>query len=362
MAQTTAATGLTVQQWDDKFFTEYLGNNPFKPYMGTKETDIIQVKENLTKNKGDKITFALVNKLTGAANDGTTKLDGNEEKMTSRSFPLQVGLRRHAVTVPEMEEQKSAIGLREAAKPTLMDWAMEQDVDRVIAALHSINGVAYGTANATQRNTWLTNNANRVLFGAAVGNNTGVHSTSLANIDATNDKFTAATASLMKRLAIRANPKIRPIRIAGSNKRFYVVFVHPLLFRDLKADPVIVEAQKHTADANQNNKLFQGGDIEWDGMIFHEVDDYPTFAGVGAGGTVDVGCAHLCGAQALGLGIAKRWQTREKAEDDYGNEQGLGVRAIDGLAKMLFGSGSSDTANQKDHGVVTGYFAAVADA
>lgn len=362
MALTTAAAGLTVEQWDDDFFTEYLGNNPFKSYMGTDEASIIQVKENLTKKKGDKINFALVNKLTNAANDGSSKLDGNEEKLGSRSFGLTVGLRRHAVTVPEMEEQKSAISLRNAAKPSLKDWAAEQDVDRVIASLHSINGVAYGTANATQKNAWLADNSDRVLFGKLKSNNTGTHSTSLANIDATDDRATAAALSLMKRIALKANPKIRPIRIEGTNKRYFVVFAHSLLFRDLKADATIVAAQKDVALAQQNNKLFQGGDIEWDGMIIHEVDDYPTLTGVGAGGTVDVGCMHLCGAQALGLGIAKRWNTREKKEDDYGNESGVGIVAIDGLQKMLFGSGATDTDDLKDHGVVTGYFAAVADA
>ena len=29
MADTLAAEGLTPQQWDDRFFTEYLQNNPF---------------------------------------------------------------------------------------------------------------------------------------------------------------------------------------------------------------------------------------------------------------------------------------------------------------------------------------------
>lgn len=362
MAQTAAATGLTVEQWDDKFFTEYLGNNPFKAYMGTAETDIIQVKEDLTKKKGDTIHFALVNKLTGASNDGTTKLEGNEESMVSRSFALSVGLRRHAVSVPEFEEQKSAIGLRDAAKPNLMDWAMEQDVDRVIAALHSFNGVAYGTATEGQKDAWLVDNADRVLFGAAKSNNAANdHSASLLNIDATADKLTASAASLMKRIALSANPKVRPIRIAGMNKRYFVVFTHPLLFRDLKNDPVIVQAQREVTLSNENNRLFQGGDIEWDGMIFHEVDDMTTLSGVGAS-AIDVGCAFLCGAQALGLAVAKRWQTREKAETDYGNEKGVGVVSIDGLKKMIFGSGASDTADTKDHGVVTGYFAAVADA
>ena len=44
------AAGLTVEQWDDKFFTEYLTENRFAGEMGTNESSIIQVKENLMKS------------------------------------------------------------------------------------------------------------------------------------------------------------------------------------------------------------------------------------------------------------------------------------------------------------------------
>lgn len=370
MAQTAAATGLTPQQWDDQFFTEYLRNNPFNAYMGTGETDIIQVKRNLQKKKGDSITYALVNRFTGSANDGTSKLEGNEEQGTSRSHKLTVALRRNAFSTTEFEEQKSAIDLRNAFKAQMREWAMTQDIQRVVDQLYSINGVAIGTATEAQKDAWLDDNLDRVLFGAAkanvkqtapAGGATNDHSASLAEIDGTNDTLTASALSLMKRIALSADPKIRPVLDSGTNKRRFIVFAHPLCFRDLKNDPVITQAQREVVIANQNSKLFQGGDLEWDGMIIHEVDDMTTLTGVGAAG-IDVGGVFLCGAQALGLGIALPWQTREKKEDDYGNETGIGIVTIDGLDKLTFGSGASDTTTPKQHGVVTGYFAAVADA
>ena len=64
MADSRVSTGLTVEQWDDKFFVEYLTQNRYAGEMGTSENSIIQVKENLTKKPGDRINFALVNKLT----------------------------------------------------------------------------------------------------------------------------------------------------------------------------------------------------------------------------------------------------------------------------------------------------------
>ena len=93
MADTIVATGLTVQQWDDKFFTEYLTENRFEGEMGTSEGDIIQVKEDLSKKAGDSVTFSLVNRLTQDAITGRDVLEGNEERMDTRSFRLYVDKR-----------------------------------------------------------------------------------------------------------------------------------------------------------------------------------------------------------------------------------------------------------------------------
>ena len=369
MTDTTAAAGLTVQQWDDKFFVEHVQQNRFSSEMGTSENAIIQVKENLKQKKGDSVTFALVNRLTGAGVSNGATLEGNEEDMDSRSFKLTIGERAHGVRVTDWQNQISAIDLRKAAKMTLKTWAMEDTRDRVIAALSSINGVAYGTATASQRDAWLDDNLDRVLFGkekanvstsAPAGGATHDHSASLANIDATNDKLTSSAASLMKRIARTASPKIRPVMSESSGRFYYTCYVPSLVFRDLKADSTITQAQRDVSLRMQNEKLFKGGDIEWDGIIFKEIEDIPVLTNAGAGGAVDVAPVYLCGAQALGYGIANRWKSAEETFD-YGRKKGVAIMEMGGIEKMLFGSGSTDTADLKDHGVVTGFFAAVAD-
>jgi N4-gp56 family major capsid protein len=364
MAYTTSAAGLTVKQWDDQFFTEYLGNHPFKGEMGTSENSVIHMKEDLTKKTGDTIVFALANDFAGNPNDGTTRMDGSEEALTTRSFPLTVGLRRNAFLIREMEEQKSAIDLRNAGKAAMKAWTTRQDVLRICRQLHAVDGLAYGTATAPQRNTWLVNNTDRVLFGSVKsGAASGVMATALLTVDNTVDKLTAASLSLMKRIALSASPKITPLMIEKDNRRWFKVFAHPLCFRDLKNDPVIIQAQREVQIEQENNRLFKGGDIVWDGMIVSEVDDYvsQTYTGAGTAG-IDVGGVHLLGAQAMGMAIAARWETREKSENDYGNEQGFGYRAIDSIEKLRFGTGAGDTTTPKDNGVVSGFFAAVADA
>lgn len=364
MANTGAATGLTVQQWDDEFFEEYVQQNVFSRYMGTDENSVIQVKEDLTKKQGDTIHFALVNRLKNDAVLGNNTLVGNEEKMSSRSHALTVNQRRNAVVIPAFEGQKSAINLRKAAKSQLKTWSMEDTRDLVIESLGDISGVAYASASEAQKDAWLVLNQDRVLFGAAKSNASSLdHSTSLANIDNTADKFTPAALSLMKRLATaaRANgfPKLTPITV-DNGKRYFVAFAGSLTFRDFKSDSTITQAQRETVIKMQNIKLFEGGDQEWDGIIVHEVDDIPVYTGVGAGG-IDVSPVYLCGAQALGMGWAKRWQSIEDSTD-YEDKQGLAIRGWLDVDKLRFGTGAADTDSPIQNGVVTGYFAAVADA
>lgn len=357
MAETNAATGLVVEQWDDQFFKEYIQDSPFKAAMGTGESSIIQVKESLTTKKGNQINYALVNRLTNGGVTGNGTLEGNEEDLTSRSHGVTVTTRRNGVRVDDEEEQKSAISLRKAAKATLMDWAMEDQRDLIIQALGSINGTAFSSADATARDAWLVDNSDRVLFGAAVGNNaSNDHSAAMGQIDSTNDTLTASALSLMKRIALTASPKVRPIRIANGGRRYYVAYANPRLFRDLKNDSTIIQAQRDVQLREQNNKLFEGGDIVWDGIVVKEVDDIP----VESNGSIDCAPIYLCGAQALGFAWARRWKTTTEVFD-YGFKHGCAVSAMYGVEKLTFGSGSGDTDDLKDHGVVTGFFAAVAD-
>jgi N4-gp56 family major capsid protein len=359
MADTVAATGLTVEQWDDKYFVEYIQDVPFKGLMGGGANSIFQVKEDLGTKPGDKIHFALVNRLTNSATTGTDTLEGNEEDMASRSHQLTVNKRRHAVRIPEMAEQRSAIPLRNAARAVLMDWSKEDTRDLIIAACGSINGVAYASASEAQKDAWLVDNTDRVLFGAAKSNHTTDHSAALGNVDSTNDVLTTGALSLMKRIALTAAPKVRPITIGPNGKRGYVAFAHPLLFRDLKESTAMQTAQREVALAMENNRLFEGGDLFWDNIIIKEIDDFETLTGVG-NGSIDVGRICLMGAQAIGIGYAKRWRSRVE-EFDYGDKYGVAIDGIYGVDKMTFGSGTGDTDDLKDHGIVTGYFSAVAD-
>lgn len=354
MADTAAATGLVVQQWEDKFFQQYLHDGGFKPLMGTDENSVIQVKEDLTKKAGDSITIALVNRLDNAAVTGSSTLEGNEEDMTQRSMRIFVDKRRNGVRIAEMAEQRTAISLRNAARATLLDWAMEDTRDLCIEALGSLNGTRFVDRTAAIGDAWLVDNADRVVFGAAAAGFTDL-SADLALLDTAADLFNATALDAMVLKAKTCSPKIRPMRDPGNGKRYYVAFANPHAFKNLR-DSLDTEVLASTVVQMEASKLFEGGDIFWNGVIVKETDNIPIYENLGTSGTNEVTPVYLCGAQALAVAYAKRWRTVTETFD-YEDKDGVAIEAIYGVRKIIFGSGAADTDDLKDHGVCTGYFA-----
>jgi len=358
MTTTAAQAGLTPQQWDDKFFTNYVRAHLFAPYMGMSEYDMIQVKQDLTKKNGDAVTYALVNDLVAAGVTGSSALVGNEEALMSRSFKVTVGLFRHAVTIHEWDEQKSTIDLRNAAKAQLRSWSMKKLRTDILAALGSINGVVYASATEGNKDAWLVDNADRVLFGAAISNAGYTdHSADLATINNTDDKLDYNMVALAKRLAKVASPAIRPIELAGGEEMF-VMFAGSRSFRDLKVS--LATIHQNAQPRSNSNPLFHDGDLQYDGVIIREVPEQAVITGVGAS-SIDVAPNYLCGAQALALAWAQRTVTRTD-ETDYGAQHGVAIQEIRKVEKMVFGKHASvDTNDLVQHGVLTVYTAGVAD-
>lgn len=355
MTLSTVATANVVKQWDSDFYREYIRANRFARYQGTDSNSIIQLKEQLTKKPGDAITVSLVKALSGAGVVGNTLLEGSEESMLNYGQQISIQAYRNAVAITNWEEQKTAMALRSAAKPLLKDWAMELNRSKILDALGSVQDdagtiVTYAAATETQKDEWVGNNSDRVLFGAAVGNYvTDDHSASLLNVDATNDKLTKEIVSLAKRRAKLADPIIRPVRV-NDDEEWYMGFASSLAFRDLKAS--LSSAHENARERGKSNPLFTDGDLVWDGVIIREIPEIATLGTVGAS-SARVDPFYLCGAQALAHVIGKRWASKTE-ERDYGFVNGVAVEGYFGTSKLFY--------NTKQHGLVTVYVAAAADA
>jgi hypothetical protein len=305
-------------------------------------------------------------RLVGAGVTGNTILEGNEEILNLRSLNLVVSAFRHAVAVSDWDEQKSVVDLREAAREALMTWELEKMRSDIITSLGAMTAdgnvqVSYGAATAAQRNAWMVNNADRVLFGHQKANAvSGVMATALLTLASPGDRMSAAILTLAKRMARTANPRIRPITV-NDDEEWFVCFMPSLVFRDLLLDTTITNALQYAWNRGSDNPLFTGGDLIYDGIIIREIPELGVITGAGAGG-IDVAASFLCGAQALGCAWAQRMKSTTNTRD-YGYMHGVGIQEIRGIGKLRFGVDPTvDTTKPVDNGIFTIFTTAVADA
>lgn len=363
MADTTLATASQVQKWDAQFFSEYVRNSGFRQYMGRGSSMPICAKYELTSG-GKTINMPLVTRLTGAGVAGSTALEGAEEALGNYNHSISIDWKRNGVLLTKDQEHYSEMDMRRAARDQLSMWAMSGLRDDIIAAMQSVwNGsasVAYGSATEAQKDAWLDNNIDRVLFGSEKGNvstsapaggATNDHSASLANIDTTNDKLDKDIVSLMKRIAKTADPHIRPMRVNDqSGREYYVLFCGSLAFRDLKSslDTVNIDARPRNVESNP---VFQDGDLVYDGVIIREIPEIPILSGVGNSSS-DVAPIFLCGAQAVGVAWGQEPRSTTDRRD-YNFRFGVAIEEARGVEKLVF--------DNVDHGMVTGFVSAPGD-
>jgi hypothetical protein len=358
MAVTTLNANLNVQKWLSRYFTEYVRTSGFLPYMGPGTSSVIQVKRELTSG-GKSVNIPLITRLKGSGVTGKTALINSEEALGNFNQRIDVDYIRNGVLIQDPDQRFGEIDLLQAARDMLTMWSADRLRTDVIGALGSIDGIAFGTATAGQRNTWTTNNADRVLFGNAKANYSTTHATALNNILVA-QRMTASVVTLAKRVAKTADPFIRPIRVDDANGReYYVMFVGSMTMRDLKNDSVMAQANREIRPREvDSNPIFQDGDLIYDGVIIREIPEIAGFNNT-AGSVVRVEPYYLCGAQAVGLAWGQE-PTAIRDETDYGFNKHIGTQEVRGIQKMRFETGAVSAL--KDHGLMTGFIAAPADA
>jgi hypothetical protein len=381
MALTTVAVNNKLIVFRKEVTREYIRQNLFAPYIGTEMTAIIRVINDLKKG-GEQINIPLIARLK-AQPISTGTLVGNEESIDNYGDRAWIDWARNAVKIPISEEQKSSIDLFGQARPLLEDWGKELQRDEIIDAFYAIplastaptglgstngqrvNGVFFDTATAAQRNTWLTDNADRVLFGGSQGNLVaGNYASSLANITAAMT-MSAAMAMKAKRLAKLANPRIRPYKLKNG-REYFVVFVNSLEFRDLQADATIInantQARPREGDGLDKNPLFQDGDLLYQGLIFREVPELtvrlPTTYTTAGSGSIQVAPAYMCGQSAMAWCWGRMPTPTFLKEDDYQFFRGVGVKMAYGMKKI---AKLNPTNNYREWGIFTIFAASLAD-
>lgn len=370
MATTSVLSGLELTKWRSKFITEYIRDTGFEPYMGDSASDIINVVNDLTTD-GYTIRLPLMGALKGSGVTGNTSLTGNEQQLDQYYQDISWEYRRNAVVSTKKEKKKSAVDFMAQARPRLKEWSTENVKYRLIESFHKMSdGTPFSQADATKRNTFSTNNVDRVLYGVTQSNYSATHATGLTAIDNTADKLGTTMASLARFMARQARPMIRPFKTGTQGREYYVMFCHPLGFRDLKADTAMIQANRDARVRDVDaNPLFQDGDLVYDGIIFREIPEFyqgrevasvPNPETTFSNGTIICGASFLCGAQSIGFVNKQAAIPTTRSEDDYGFVDGVGIEFADGIDKLRWNNNTSGANNGKDVGIVTVYHAAVA--
>ena len=324
---------------------------------------------------------------------GSTALRGRETQIGNYNCPITIDWDRNAIVVPKSESYKTEIDFLNAGKPLLKQWAAEALRTDIIYALMTVipsgnttvpyaeitddttnggykiaagyvpetvfdryEGVSWTSASEAQKDAWLALNSDRVLFGALRSNiSANDHSAALTTLDTTADKASTSIGSLGKRMAGQANPHITPF-MTEDGREYYVWFLGPRAFRDVKLDSVMIaanrDARAREGSGMDKNPLFQDGDMIHDGIIYREVPEIPHIVNVGNGGNTDVEPSFLCGQQALGVAWGQT-PTPQTEVNDYKFRPGIAIEELRGVKKLAY--------NGKQNGCVTIYVAAGAD-
>lgn len=380
-AQTTWSLAVFVYGLQNMFFTQMMGKD---------KNSLIHVNTDLLTKKGGTIVVESRNPMsgTGQGDDGNTT--GNEEKLKRRNMSLLIHERAHSyVSAGKLSEQLTATDIREDGKEDLGEWlaeALEDDI--AIAAYGGYNENSSGAAIQTINESYPTKD--RIYYGGqnAGGTlgNSGVSFGTAADITVDGDSLLTADATLanhlfgtvimesIKRRAIAATPKFRPViirNLSGANPddirsgkflgpvlaKIMIVLASPLQIKAVKAETGTngFRAMVSAAQIRGNlNPIFAGAEFYWDGMLVFEYDRIGSRTGAGgttlaegfllngartattdacaSGRTVDR--ALFMGAQAMVFGWAQKPGWSEDFVDN--NKPKIKVDMLYGVKRTVF--------------------------
>lgn len=327
MANTEISTSnaLTRKAWAERLFRETLPQSFFNAsgMMGSDENSAIHVKTDLEKDQGDKITFGLVSRLSGAGVTGDSVLKGNEEALALYDDAVTLDQYRHGVTIKgRMTRKRPAFSVPDEARSMLKQWGKEK-IDRLcinaLTATPSFIAYRDGTAGALSK--------------------TSTAATAKSALSAANSKLNLGMFSYLRTLALTGNDRafnpIRPINIKG--KEYYVLLCYEDVLFDIKQDTNYLQAARECYERSDEHPLFRAGAAVYDQVIVMTHEFMPKAADAGSGGNVAWAQCVLMGAQSLiwawGMrpGIEEEW-------DDYKNVQGFAHHMICGVKRPKFNS------------------------
>ncbi|MGB1215602.1 MAG: N4-gp56 family major capsid protein [Pikeienuella sp.] len=338
---------LAVKLWSKKLAHEVSKATPIAPLIGKSSNSIIQLKEETNKSKGDKITCGLRMQLTGDGVSEGQVLEGNEESLTTYSDSLLINEVNHAVRVRNnqtIDAQRVPFSLREEAKDALVDWYADR-----MSMMFFLQSCGYNASSVTfEGNSY---NLTGVHYGhnapTAPSSGRVLRAGSQASDQAltSSDIFTLDLIDKAVEMAKVANPKVRPVRVNGSNH--YVMYLHPYQVTDMRTNTSTgqwLDIQKNAERRGGDNPIFDGSLGVYNNVILRESEHVMPGVDTTASPAeeTDVRRAVLLGAQSCVAAFGMdRTPTKYKMVEelfDYQREFGTSCQTVLGMKKTVFNS------------------------
>lgn len=359
MADTSFAVGdpLTVKRWSRILFEEALKDTVVYRFIGKGGDNVFQIKDELKKGEGDKITYGLRMQLRADPHVGDSTLRGQEEKLTFYNDSLVVDLVRHGVSVrnrdmtrqrvPYDVRQEAMIGLKDYFEGLMDEWFFNHLCGNTVQTNLGRTGLNTPLAPSdTSHQIWANPGTNSTDDGITTAGTANANEFSLSLID---------TCVLN---AKTITPMIRPITVDGKKK--YVIFIHPQQAEDMRTNTNTgqwLDIQKAAMQGGdvKGNPIFTDALAEYHNTVI--IEDTRVTLGVNHSvsttAVATVRRAVFCGAQAGVIAFGRNEGAKgdkksapiywREQMDDYEEELGVSANMIGGLkkAQMTFDQGTT---------------------
>ena len=343
---------LAVKLWSKDLTRAERETLELQSLIGDDENSIIQMKSELKKGAGDKVTFGLRARLSGQGIGASDVAEGNGEALSIYSDSLYINELGHVVGVKSentIDAQRVPFDLRRQAKDGLGEWWADR---KAVSFFNHVCGYTPANTESATSGTKFTGH-NTVIAPAGTGRQIWAGTATTDQGLTANDTFTLDLIDAAVEAATVGSRMIRPIIIKGQKK--YVMYLHPYQVTSLRTNSASgqwLDIQK-AAMAGMDSKaspIYTGSLGEYNGVILRKSQDVTLGVQSAAAATSvsSVRRAVLLGAQAACIGYGEsngggkyRWN-----EELLDHKRRLEVSAwgIWGIKKAQF--------NSVDHGVI----------
>jgi N4-gp56 family major capsid protein len=323
-----------------------------KRFIGRGENYVIEQKDDLTSDAGDRVSFDLSVKLKQRPTSGDARVKGKEENLKFFTDEVVIDQQRHPVSAGgRMTRKRTSHDLRKIAKDRLAEYWQQYMDEMFFIYLSGARGIneefiepAGYTGHAT--NAIQAPDATHLLYAGAVTAKDNMVNT--ANMG-TELIERAATHAKMIRAKDQDATDMMPVDVDGA--KHYVVVMSPYQAYTLRTTTTAnnwLDFQKAAAAAEgRKNPIFMGSLGMINNVVLHDHENVIRFNDYGVGLDLPAARALFMGRQAgvvaYGTPGGMRFMWKEEMED-YDNEPTVVAGLIWGVKKTRF--------NDRDFGVI----------